>query len=354
MRLLIVLLLFPFALMAFEPLPITPSPVVGYREFSFEDTTIKGSRTLLVWYPVSPLTEGKPSSNSYDLFQVAVNAVPFEAEKKKSVIVISHGQCGQPHELSWLVRGLVHEGFIVLGIQHLDMIDNKPHLNHWLRAQDVTTILDLFANGPMAIYADLNRISMAGYSVGGTTALLLAGAMATKLDQLVPGPEYASFGKNMNLDELMPTFRPEMMSKDWRDKRIKSIFIMAPAWAWIFEAQQLHQLSIPVYIIAGSADELVIARNNATFFAQNIPGAFYQRIPGYVGHYIFISALNEEQRKKADPKGEYSYLFEDQATVDRSWIQYEVLEEASRFFNWSLNAINKSENKPSNKISIGL
>lgn len=336
MRLIIALLLLPFALNAFEIIPITSFPVVGYREIEFEDPDAKAKRKVLVWYPVEATAEGKPSSDPYDLFNIALNAQPRNPEIKKALIVISHGHCGTPHELSWLVRGLVREGFIVLGIQHRDLINDKPHLNHWMRARDVTTVLNLFEKDSMASNADFNRIAVAGFSSGGLTALMVAGAIPTKLDQMVPSADEASFGKNMEMDVMLPTFQPEMMRKSWRDPRVKSIFIMAPAWAWIFEEQALNQLSLPVYIVAGSADELVIARNNATFFARTIPGAFYQRIPGYVGHYTFIAALNEEQRKKADPKGELAYLFENHVSIDRTWIQYQVQEEASRFFSWSL------------------
>ena len=57
-------------------------------------------------------------------FLVAENAAPARSKIKRPIIVLSHGYTGNPHQLSWLIKGLVNQGFIVLDIQHLDLIDD--------------------------------------------------------------------------------------------------------------------------------------------------------------------------------------------------------------------------------------
>jgi predicted dienelactone hydrolase len=333
MKYLLLAIFLPLTLFAFEPRPVTPYPVVGFKDISFFDKTYKMKRDLLIWYPVDPVIVGTPSQNPWDLFNVAINAPLVQSKTKPPIIVISHGYTGNPHSLSWLIRGLVRNGFIVLGIEHIDLINGKVHMNHWQRALDVSTVIDQFSSSPMAKSADLKKIAIAGFSLGGTTAIWIAGGRSTKLNSLIPSAEYAAPEDFAKADEALPTLNKEMMAKDLRDARVKAAFVMAPAWSWLFDETSLHKISIPVYLIAAAADKVLVTKNNAGFFARNIPNAIYQEIPGNANHYIFVSALNETQRKAVKPTADMQVLFENDVSVDRPWIQCEVVEEAVGFFN---------------------
>lgn len=324
-------LIFPFVLMGFEPHPITPYPVVGYDEVPFLDEAHQMSRDLLIWYPINPQIEGIASKNPWDVFNIAIR-VPFKtSEVKVPVIVISHGYGGTPHQLSWLIRQLVYSDYIVIGIKHLDISIN------WQRPQDITTIIDKFSSHPLANHANLNQIGIAGFSLGGTTAISLAGAQATKLDSIIPTPKDAYPKEFSDIEAALPSLNKEMMSKNWRDSRIKAAFVMAPAWGWIFDEKNLRKISIPTYLIASSADDVLITQSNAGYFARNIPKSIYQEISGKANHYIFISALHEKQRQRLNLPPELNFLIEDNVSVDRAWIQSEVSQEATRFFNSVFN-----------------
>jgi len=52
----------------FEPIPITPYPVIGYQESSFADNSHGAYRQMLIWYPVDALTVGNKSTSPWDLF----------------------------------------------------------------------------------------------------------------------------------------------------------------------------------------------------------------------------------------------------------------------------------------------
>lgn len=165
----------------------------------------------------------------------------------------------------------------------------------------------------------------------------ISGGRATKLDTLVPGKDFASPEEFSRVDEALPTLDRAMMAKDWKDDRVKAALMMAPAWSWLFDEAHLNKISIPTYIIAGLNDEVLVTRSNAGYFARNIPQSIYNEIPGKGGHYIFISALNDQQRKLVDPKKEFTFLYEDDVSVDRQWIQMQVIEQADGFFDSVLN-----------------
>lgn len=330
--LLILALILPFTSMAFEPTPVTPFPVLGYQQQSFFDDLQKTKRTLLAWYPIDAGNPGVDSDSPWDVFKVAINAPPKTNTSKMPVVVLSHGYLGNPHQLSWLILGLVHHGFIVISIQHRDLIDGKVHANHWQRANDVKLMIDQFLKSPLAAISQLDHIGIAGFSLGGTTSLWVSGGRTTKLDSLIPSADFASPDEFIHADEALPTINKELMAKEWQDLRVKAAFIMAPAWAWLFDEESLKKITIPTYIIASAADKVLVTRNNAEWFAKRIPHSIYQAIPGNGNHYIFISMLNDPKKKKADPKGELNFLFDEDTDVDRQWIQQQVCEEAVRFF----------------------
>jgi predicted dienelactone hydrolase len=319
-------------LWAFEPLIVTPYPVLGFKEIPFYDDFQKMHRQILVWYPVDPLIEGAPSANPWDMFNVAINAPVAKLPQKSSLVVLSHGYLGNPHQLSWLIRSLIHHGFTVIAIRHNDLMEGRIHANHWQRARDIKIILDQFLSNPFADYVNGNQIAIAGYSLGGTTAIWAAGGKVSKLDALIPGPEFAAIADFARISEALATLNKEMLVKDWREPRIKAAFIMAPAWSWIFDENSLAQISIPTYLIAAEADRVVVTKNNAGLFARYIPHSIYQAIPGKGDHFIFISALNDRQKKMATPNTQFDFLLQDDSSVDRSWIQLQVSEEATRFF----------------------
>lgn len=320
---------------AFQPQAITPNPVVGFRSISFFDPSQKVNRELLVWYPVDAEVEGLLSNNPWDVFKIAPKASMASAKTKRPVIIVSHGYTGNPHQLSWLINGLIHHGFIVLGIQHRDLIEGQVHFNHWQRAKDVQTMIDQFSLSSLANSADLTKIGIAGFSLGGTTAIWVVGGKSTKLNTLIPSTQYAAIQDYVKADEALPTLNKEMMAKDWKEPRIKAAFIMAPAWAWIFDEESLKNVNTPVYLIAAASDRVLVTRNNAGFFARNIPDASYQEILGKADHYIFISALNEEQKQKADPERRLQFLFMDDSSINRLWIQRQAAEEAARFYQFA-------------------
>ncbi len=328
MRYLFLLLLF-LSFSSFKPHPITAYPVVGYKEISFFDQFHQKSRQLIIWYPVEPQTKGTSSSNLWDVFDIAVDSPILNPKLKKPVVVISHGYGGSPHQLSWLINKLVYDGYIVLGIQHLDIVEGKPQINHWQRAQDIHVLLDQFVSQPFASSANLNQIGIAGFSVGGTTAIWLAGGRSTRLEPFAPGPEDAYPEEFLGVEQALPTLDKQKLSQDWRDVRIKAAFVMAPGWGWIFDKEDLKKITVPTYFVASDADNVLVSQNNAGFFAKNIPGSLYQIIPGQANHYVFIS----EPKEKDQFPSNLNFLIEDSPNVDRRWIQFEVASEASDFFN---------------------
>jgi len=139
---------------------------------------LAGVRTT-VWEPDTAVTEGLP------------------------VIIFSHGFHGCSTQSRFLMRAFAEAGYLVLAPNHRDAIcnagsgswlqrptqsfarpDQWTDANYRDRARDIEGIIRALGTDPqLSARVDLSRIGLAGHSLGGYTALGLAGAWpAWKLD----------------------------------------------------------------------------------------------------------------------------------------------------------------------------
>ena len=212
-------------------------------------------------------------------------------EKKFPLIVISHGSGGDYSNHSWLIDAFVDSGFIVAGLNHPlnTTADNTDEgvVSVWLRPADVTKLLDhLLEDSTWAPLIDAERIGAAGFSSGGYTALALAGAIYNaELMQAYCGSKAS--GKDCELAADFSNVNYAGSSNSYSDKRIKSIFAMAPAVGSAITRDSLANIQRPVSIIAAADDELVPAQTSALRYAKNIPHSELNLLPSG-GHFIFL------------------------------------------------------------------
>lgn len=330
LRFFLFLLSYANLLSAFHPHPVTPYAVVGYKEIDFFDDSSQQTRKILLWYPIDAQIKGSPSPNLWDVFDVSVDAPISNPDIKKPLIVISHGYRNSTHQLSWLINRLVYDNFVVVGIEHLDEVNGMPQIHIWKRAADIHNLLNNLELQPFANHLDLNKIGFAGFSMGGTTGIWLAGGLSNRIENFVPTPKDVNpkeFDSNA-IREALPTLDKNKMMQSWKDIRIKAVFLMAPSWGWIFDENTLQKIAIPTFIIAPMADNVLVTANNAGFFSKHIPKSIYQIILGQANHFVFISLPKEEGKLPS----QLDFLIKDAKNVDRQWIQFEIAREASDFF----------------------
>ena len=138
------------------------------------------------------------------------------------------------------------------------------------------------------------RIGCAGFSLGGATAIWVAGARFSIKDLAENEPEPPAFLKESinRLIELSKTdsivINSSKHSADsFRDSRIKAVFALAPAIGQGFTSEGLKNITIPVQIAVGDADVIAPMERDAGHYAKYIPTARPLIIlPGERGHYL--------------------------------------------------------------------
>lgn len=287
---------------------IAPVPVAvvdtDTREFvdparsNWPGTARRPLRTLL-WFPAGAFKA--PSGAGTGDVHAPIGETPrSELSGMHPLILVSHGSGSRAAHMAWLGSTLAANGAIVAAVDHNGSADEELHSrptpsDHfgWERAIDLRVVLDQLLEDPTFGPAiDRDRIGAAGFSLGGTTVLWLAGArldrahlqrnappippaMAPAIERLLQLP-----GQNTAAREAQA--RAE---RSHRDPRIRSVFALGPAMGFGFTAAGLRGIDMPVRILVGRDDPVTPPAGNARVFATGIAGADYIELPGERGHF---------------------------------------------------------------------
>jgi predicted dienelactone hydrolase len=196
-----------------------------------EDTMTVGGRTVVVWQPK----------------RSAVRA---------PVVIFSHGLGGCPTQSRFMTAGLAARGYYVFAPLHRDAGCMRPvsgpikpkhrlsdpnawgDLTYGDRMEDLRAIVDALSGAAWSSKLDLNQLAVAGHSLGGYTALAVAGGWAV---MRIPG--------------------------------VRAVLTFAPYTAPFLAHGTMGDVVVPVMLQGGALDGTITA-------AIARPGGAYDQLPG--------------------------------------------------------------------------
>lgn len=308
-----------------------------------------------VWYPApttahqEPQWLGQPGAPFARAGDAAPGAPLAPTPGKFPLIVISHGTGGAALAMAWLGTRLAAHGFIAVVVNHPGNNALEPYTAQgftlwWLRAGDLSAVIDaMLADREFAPRIDARRIGAAGFSLGGYTMIEIAGGRSSPAffdfcgqhphdRNCTAPPEFPGLSdKVVALIKTDPGYRAAIRGagKSYRDPRVRAVFAIAPALGAVFVPESLARISIPVEIVAGSADPIEPVAGNAKVFAAHIPGSRLVLFPG-AAHYTFFATCTARGRK-AQPG-----LCDDPPGIDRQQSHERAADLAARFFSANL------------------
>ena len=265
---------------------------------------------VTVWYPATkgsveqPLVIGPPDKPLFEVGSVALDA-PFADSGSRPILLLSHGFGGSAPIMGWFGIAMARAGYVVIAVDHpgnniMDAMTTAAAMLPWDRAEDLRSALAAAENDPViGPHLDKARVGAAGFSAGGYTALVAAGARP----DADPDHYVAFCAENPDDGVCRPKTldSPEIAAERTRAgeghtlPEVQAAFVMAPGHVRTLDPASLLAIRTPVCIMLGDEDKVVSPAKNGLIAANAIPGATLLRLPG-VGHYDFVADCTDAGR----------------------------------------------------------
>jgi predicted dienelactone hydrolase len=285
---------------------------VGLKEgLCFDDTRqnwdTTGARPLAwsAWYPASGEALPAAELSWFKSQPVARDAPLRSSDKPFPLVLLSHGSGASTAALEWLAYRLAQQGYVALAVNHHGHTSGEPYraegfLCLWERARDLSAVLDA-PSWRRALDGEIGYdASVAGFSAGAYTAMLLMGARVaysqfepdSPVKSPIRGPrEFPNLADELPKLQDNPVFRAswERRRGDYSDRRFRSATVIAPGRSVLgFALESLQDIRNPVQVFGGDADTVAPPAECCDCLHRNVPGSTLEIIAGGVGHYTFL------------------------------------------------------------------
>jgi predicted dienelactone hydrolase len=338
---------------------VAPSPVVGEAHgvahtpsAAIRDAEHSDRVRYTVWYPAQPgakeqpVTIGPPDAPLFRVGSAAMDA-PV-APGRWPLLLLSHGNGGSARMMGWFGTAMARAGYVVLAVDHpgnngVDPMTDAGSILMWNRSDDLAAALAAVQSDPrLSAHVDAQRLGVAGYSAGGFTALVAAGARPD-ISRLVAfckaspkdgvcSPQAENPGLTFER-RMAAAASPELapwVAKSNEDRRIpdvRAVFLMAPAIVQAFDPAEMSGLDATLSVVVGENDTVAAPTTNSEVIASAIPKAHLKVLPD-VGHYDFLSGCTEVGRQRLGTLCEVS--------VDKVVTHGEAVLQARKLFDATL------------------
>ncbi|HEY0290130.1 MAG TPA: dienelactone hydrolase [Pseudomonas sp.] len=304
---------------------------VGFHELDFLDPLDSQPMHAYAFYP------------STDAEQVTrVQGYRIEAGEDAKIamgrfplLMLSHGNTGTPLAQHDLATSLARQGFVVVAVFHpgdnyMDHSRLGSLSNLYGRPLQISEAISAALLDPMlSPFISARRVGVIGYSAGGETALILAGAQPDLQRLRQYCIERPQDRDACNTQGELLADRDDLHPQ--ADPRVGALMLMAPL-GLMFGRHTLADVHVPVLMYSGDGDELLAIDKNAEALARKLPEVSDFKLLAGAGHFVFMAPCDDEQRATTP------VLCTDAIGVDREDIHRNLSAEAVRFFGDALGS----------------
>lgn len=258
------------------------------------------------------------------------------AKGKLPIALISHGAFGSPREMNWLGYGMASQGWLAVGVAHYgeswvygrDTIDYASMGKKWLRAQDLSFVLDEFlAQSLTELPIDKERVTVLGHSIGGYSVLNMVGAdynfdtMLEYCKTAIATDRGCRYGKSQAGEQKVA----KVNDIDVVDKRVKAVVSLDPALGPSVSKEALTNIQVPTLIVGSVDNDFLNYSAHADYYASSIDGAKLVTLAEGEGHFVYLDKCEHSHQAMGVS------LCKDREGVDRTKVHNHLLSEITSF-----------------------
>lgn len=250
--------------------------------------------TATLWYLAKPGIESRLGASPIRLGYLAVADGEPALPPSAPLIVLTHGTGGSAQSLAWLATELARHGALVVAADHPASSGGDPErasmMQVWTQPDDVHHLLDTLLASPWGTRFDCQRIAAVGFSLGGASAMLLAGA---RLD-FARFPEFCKTHDDGACHAFASHFEHAdaafyaRANADLAEPRLRAAVAIAPGFTEAFTAESLRALRPPLLLLTGALDQQLPPATHVAPMRHLLPAhSRHIDIPG-AQHFSFL------------------------------------------------------------------
>lgn len=324
-------------------LPALASDAVGVRETTIHSAARGKDLAVTVWYPSkadgteTPIGDNRIFKGATALKDASV------AAGHHPLVLMSHGSGSRAEAMVWIATKLAASGFIVAGPNHPGTTSGNSNPADtpkiWERTDDLSTIITaMTTDKAWQASIDQSHIGVLGFSLGGSTAMEIAGGRADLGAYVKYCEDYPSMmdcrwfagGRGYINEEAVDVEKVDLRKLDKarfeqsnRDPRVTSAVLVDPGLAVAFRPESLKDIDIPTqFINLGSAGKIPVAVLADTLSKQ-VPAATYVQVNDS-DHFSFLPECKQGAADFLKSVGERDPICDDAGLRPRAEIHAEL------------------------------
>ena len=253
--------------------------------------------TVGIWYPTDAPAKPMPLGIGD---QVAAPGAPLVGDHLP-LIVMSHGNGGFFGGHADTAQALAEAGFVVAALTHTgdNYADQSRATDMANRPRQLSVLIDyMLKASPMQAAIDPDRVGAFGFSSGGFTVLVAAGAepdLKTVAPHCKAHPDFF----DCKLTAAHPPSAEAMKAAWTHDARIKAVVSAAPAMGYSFSKAGLSKVTMPLQLWRAGNDQILPDPFYASAVRANLPKAPDWHVVPNAGHFDFLTPCNDQGRSTA-------------------------------------------------------
>ncbi len=314
----------------------------GMSDLDIRDADNNRHINGIIWYPTNDTNETVRAQGNAVWEPIRVQPNATAADGQYPLVVLSHGMYGNHRNQAWLASILTQQGYIVAAIDHPGTSTFSRDADHarelWERPRDISRTIDqILADPAYAGHVDAENIFMAGHSLGGFTAVALAGGRfdPVKFDTFcASGADDIACGVMDRWQVAKSNADRATITRDMSDDRIKAFAVFDLGGTQSFSTNSLGAIDTPMLVIG--APENVHGLNldiESRALNAALPADSRQYLePAGLSHFDFMGQCTERGLtilKEEEPDDVYVC---ENGTTERAREHQEIASSVMTFF----------------------